>query len=219
MKSKKDAPHQPSVLSEMDTPQGDLDDQAGTEHVNGDTSWTSRLLKVRSDLGETVNRLRSDLAQLDAAETTERARLWIREHPGLSLGLALGTGFLAGTLLGRRLAPAPPPLSKQVRKRTETLLRRAGKGVEQLGTELAARSVDAGTRVVREVVEKGEDMRRKAEHLVEEQVAGFKEHARTNVQRTYGLMATLLDTLRTAVLVAFVSRVKSWLYPFDRRAS
>ncbi|QXD15359.1 hypothetical protein GQ464_018525 [Rhodocaloribacter litoris] len=190
---------------------GETEEAAGAAaEVEAQADFSARVNQIREEIGHSIRQLRDGLAQFDVAETTERTRAWVREHPGLAMGLALGAGVLVGGLVGRLLTPRPVPFPVRARRKAERLARQAGRRVRTAGVHLAAQAAEAGQRLADRAGDTGSEVFHRAEHAVEEQVSELMEALRSGAHRTYGFFESVLNTIRTAVLVVFVKRIADW---------
>ena len=69
-----------------------------------------RYANAKREINESINRLRYEMAQFDAAKAREQARHWVEENPALAAFLAVGAGIVIGKLVSKAFQPPPPPI-------------------------------------------------------------------------------------------------------------
>ena len=121
---------------------------------------------ARRELNESMNRLRYEMAQFDAAQARARARTWVEENPVLAAFLAVGAGIVVGKLIAKAVRPAPPPtLGERLRQQSRSLASRAQHVAHDLGDVVAARASEAGEGLARRASKASASVSRHARDL------------------------------------------------------
>lgn len=96
-------------------------------HGNGDSAEraaadagkgyrTEEFVRVRQQLTDRLDRVKEELARVDAEDVGRRAADWVKQNPLLAASLAAGVGILLGRGLMSLLSkPEPPSLAERTR--------------------------------------------------------------------------------------------------------
>ncbi len=145
-------------MDEIDGNAGEAEPRFSTDKLVDDIESTYQ--KARTELMDTIGRLRNELDRLDLQQTGDRVQVWVKENPALAALLALGGGILVGRVIAEALRPAPPP-PVTIRARDKALLLAAGAGslvadkARHVGETVADRAGDVADVVSRKAGEFG----------------------------------------------------------------
>ncbi|GEM_PF-6261963 len=177
-------------------PETDGAERAGERTVN---EASARIHTMRAGLRETIERLRGDIERLEPGEVRDRARAWVREHPGQATLLAAGVGMFIGGALTRALTPQPAPLSARARRRAQRLAGHVGKVARETGAHLVHDAVDVGQKLMDHVSRQGEKLPHRARRLGEDVVHRTEALAETLVQQAETVAKEGMDELLASV--------------------
>jgi phage shock protein A len=189
---------------------------------------SARVEKMREELRKTIESIRTDVERLELRETRDRARAWMKEHPGLVALFATGAGMMIGGVLTRALTPKPAPLSTRARRRAKRLAGRVGRVARETGAHLVHDAVDVGQKLMDQVSRESEKLPRRARKLGEEVAHRTEALAETIVhqaeaaakegmeeimeslqthKKMHGALDSLFRALRAALAVAFFKKM------------
>ncbi|WP_457653520.1 hypothetical protein [Rhodocaloribacter sp.] len=195
--------------------------------------FSARVEKVREELRETVERIRTDIEGLELREARDRAHAWMKEHPGMVALLATGAGMMIGGVLTRALTPKPAPLSVRARRRAKRLAGRVGEVAREAGVHLVHDAVDVGQKLVDQVSREsvklphrarklGEEVAHRTEALAEtivhqaeaaakEGMEEIMETIQSRKKRVDGVFDAFSRAFRAALAVAFFKKMSDWV--------
>jgi len=211
-----------------DEPGGNDSDKEAVE------AGKSILQTAQEQINDTVERIRTDLAELDVHDAIDRGKKWVKENPVLAVAAAVGVGLAVGGIAawaGRE--PEPEPVATRLRKRARSVSDRAQDALKDVG-ETVAEQLSSSTATLRdgvsnlssEVVGRASDYRedverhaaRLAESIAENAVAAaetIQGSARSIAKRPNrkerDAFGSLSDSIRTVMTAFAVKKVGEWL--------
>jgi ElaB/YqjD/DUF883 family membrane-anchored ribosome-binding protein len=142
-------------------------DQA--EDSGGKSYRTEEFVRVRKQLVDRLDRVKEEIARVDAEDVGRKVAVWVKENPLLSAAIAAGTGILLGRgLISLLSTPEPPTLAARTRKRAGSISRQAQHFAGDLGGLITDHASDAGDFVLRTAGEARTQVSRKASEFSDE---------------------------------------------------
>lgn len=198
---------------------------------------TEEFVRVRKQLSERLDRVKEELARVDADEMGRRMAEWVKKNPLLAAALAAGTGILLGRGLMSLLSrPAPPTLAQRTRKQARQFTRHAQEVAGDLGESVSEHASDAGEYILRKAGEARSEVSRKAGEFSDEigrRAADLSEVIGESAARAAGstrsaahdtadyvrdrtghgrdAIESFLGTVRAAAADAVVRKVRDWI--------
>ena len=150
-------------------------DQA--ENSGGKSYRTEEFVRVRKQLVDRLDRVKEEIARVDAEDVGRKVADWVKENPLLSAAIAAGTGIVLGRgLMSLLSTPEPPTLAARTRKRARNFSRQAQHFAGDLGDLVTDRASDAGDFVLRTAGEARTQVSRKAGALLYDPFKPFAEN-------------------------------------------
>jgi ElaB/YqjD/DUF883 family membrane-anchored ribosome-binding protein len=220
---------------------GDATAQAGDQE--GTKSYrTEEFVRVRRHLTERLDKVKEELARVDAEDMGRRVADWVKENPLLAAALVAGTGIILGRgLMSLLSSPEPPPLSERARRRARRISRQAQDLAGDVGASVSAQVADAGDVLLRKAGEARSEVSRKASELsdeigrraaevadaIAESAGRASESTRSAAHSSAGYvresaghgrdaLESFLGTVRTAAADHVASKLRDWLHRMSR---
>lgn len=203
---------------------------------------TEEFVRVRKQLTERLDRVKEELARVDAEDVGRRMADWVKANPLLAAALAAGTGIILGRgLMSLLTPPEPPSIRDRTRARAQHLSRQAQNVAGELGGSLSSHVSDAGDLILRKAGEARSEVSRKAGELsdeigrraaevadaISESAGRAAESTRSAAHDTAHLvrdgaghgrdaLESFLGTVRSAAADHVARRISDWLHRATR---
>lgn len=100
------------------------------------------LEEIEKEFGAAMAEMKREFAKTSIEDIQVRAKEWVREHPVLTVTLAVGAGLLIGGAIAEARRPAPLP--KRLKRRSKKLASKSSKYARDVGDTLSDRAALAG---------------------------------------------------------------------------
>ncbi|MDX1741911.1 MAG: hypothetical protein R3178_11480 [Rhodothermales bacterium] len=219
------------------------DEGEGAKDQGGKKPYrTEEFVRVRRQLTERLDKVKEELARVDAEDMGRRMADWVKENPLLAAALAAGTGILLGRgLISLLSSPEPPPLRERARRRARHISRQAQDLAGDFGASVSEHVADAGDVLLRKAGEARTEVSRKASELSDEigrraaEVAdaiadsaerasgstrsaahSTAEYVREGAGHGRDALESFLGTVRAAAADHVAGKLRDWLHRISR---
>jgi len=156
------------------------------------------------DIQEGLKKLRDEVDNLNLDLTVERARVWVKEHPVLATGAALGIGLIAAAIVISLLE------EEEEESRTDRISRQVRHQIE-----------DASKTLQRQAAVLRSDLGQRAEEVSErfmDSVEPLLRDERLSDIRTKGgkVTTSVVETIKAAAAAAVVQKVSEWIKRYSK---
>ncbi|NND71495.1 MAG: hypothetical protein HKN43_07940 [Rhodothermales bacterium] len=156
------------------------------------------------DIQEGLKKLREEVDNLNLDLTVERARTWVKDHPVLATGAALGIGLVAAAIVISLLdeeeeATRTERISRQVRHQIEDASQSLQRQAAALRSDLGHRAEEVSERFIDSVEPLLHD-----ERISELRSKGGK------------VSTSVMETIKAAAAAAMVQKVSDWIKRYTK---